>query len=49
MIKGTRNVGSKLRGNLRSAAIDSGSAIPRRAAVATTNRISASPNTFHTM
>src|SRR4051812_38081706 len=36
MINGTRNVGSRLRGNVRKAAIDCGSARPNRSALKTT-------------
>lgn len=43
---GTKNVGSKLRGNFVSELIEPGSAIPNLPAVAITKRMSSKPNTF---
>src|SRR5436309_2188454 len=46
MMIGTRNVTSRLSGSLSRAFIESGSARARRDAVATTKRMSSSPNAF---
>jgi len=46
MINGTRNVGSKLSGSRRSAAIEAGSANACFAAVATTKMMSINPARF---
>ena len=47
MIKGTRNVGSRLRGNSRNACIDFQSSKPILSAVETTNMMSNKPIVFH--
>jgi len=47
MMHGTRNVGRRLKGRRESAAIEAGSRKDRRAAVATTNKMSIKPSEFH--
>jgi hypothetical protein len=48
MMRGTINVGRRLNGKRRSAAMDAESARANLVAVLTTKRISARPSVFHT-
>ena len=46
MISGTKNVGSRLSGNVRNAVIDSQSCNPKRSALKTTKMMSMKPKKF---